>query len=179
MTIIAIASTNPVKIKSVKAAFTTVFPSSTYSYIGLQVDSGVSPQPLSDIETLNGAVNRATAAKTSRPDADYWIGLEAGIEKIHHLYHSFAWIALRYQDQLEISRTATFSLPPSVSQLIDQGLELGHAIDQIYHTTNIKHHQGAVGLFTHNLIDRSGLYQPSIIIALTRLSDPNHPKTKN
>ena len=45
---------------------------------GLPVASGVSPFPLSDEETLRGAVNRARGAAELEPGADYSVGLEGG-----------------------------------------------------------------------------------------------------
>ena len=44
------------------------------------VPSGVSDQPRSEQETLEGARNRARSAARGYPHADYWVGIEGGIE---------------------------------------------------------------------------------------------------
>ena len=40
----------------------------------------VSDQPMSDEETLQGAINRVNNAVQSKNDAEYWVGIEGGIE---------------------------------------------------------------------------------------------------
>ncbi len=60
---IIVASKNPVKINATKVAFEKVFPQETFEVIGMQVPSFVSDQPMSDEETLEGAINRAENVK--------------------------------------------------------------------------------------------------------------------
>jgi inosine/xanthosine triphosphatase len=64
------------------------------------------------------------------------------------------------------SKTAMFRLPPSLSELIAQGIELGHADDLLFDRTNSKQFSGTVGLLTNALIDRSAFYEQAIILAL-------------
>jgi len=59
-------------------------------------------------------------------------------------------------------------LPPAVVTLLDRGVELGHAMDAIVRTTNIKHGRGAVGVLTGNLITRQQAYEPLVTYALAR-----------
>ena len=54
---IAIGTKNPTKVNAVKKVF-----GDTFTYVEVAVQSGVSPQPFSDEETIQGAVNRARAA---------------------------------------------------------------------------------------------------------------------
>ena len=171
MSSVIIASTNPVKIAATKGGFKAVLPDKKFSFTGISVPSGVSAQPMTDQETLAGATNRAINAQSAHPTADYWVGLEGGIHQVNGVHHSFAWVAVRNKDHLEVSRTATFTLPAKVSQLIDQGIELGFAMDQAYAVRDVKHTMGAVGILTDNLITRTSLYQPAVIIALSRLLD--------
>jgi len=76
-----VASKNPVKIRASQIAFEKIFPIETFAFEGVSVPSDVSDQPMSDEETLTGALNRAAHAKKEKPDANYWIGIEGGIEK--------------------------------------------------------------------------------------------------
>ena len=59
---VIIASLNPVKIESVKIGFQKMFPDKDFEFEGVAVPSGVSDQPMSNKETLTGAVNRAVNA---------------------------------------------------------------------------------------------------------------------
>ena len=58
------------------------------------VPSGVRPQPLSDAETLQGALNRVQHAAHLVPQADYWVGIEGGVEERQGSMEAFAWIVV-------------------------------------------------------------------------------------
>lgn len=84
---ITIASKNPVKITAALQGFTRMFPPSpttatdvTHTALGLSVPSGVPDQPLTGTSTLRGAYNRAVRARELEPGADYWVGIEGGVD---------------------------------------------------------------------------------------------------
>ena len=58
---IAVGSTNPLKIGAVKSVAAKLFPGASVE--GIAVDSGVGRNPLTDAETLAGAVARAKASR--------------------------------------------------------------------------------------------------------------------
>ena len=64
-------------------------------------------------------------------------------------------------------KTGTFPIPPKVTELIKQGMELGPANDQVFQSTESKKGLGAVGLLTGGLVDRSAYYEHAIMLALT------------
>lgn len=163
---IIVASKNPVKINAVRMAFEKVFPEEQFLLDGVAIASGVSDQPISDAETLQGAMNRATNAKTSFTDANYWVGIEGGIEKQASEMMAFAWVVIHSKDKTGKARTGAFFLPPRVVELIDQGKELGEADDIVFGHTNSKQQGGAVGLLTGNIIDRTSLYVDAAIMSL-------------
>jgi len=166
MKTIAIASKNPVKIKAAKQAFTRMFPGQVFKLESVAVLSGVSDQPQSDAEVLKGAENRASNAKTEIPYADYWIGIEGGIEDTQFGMTAFAWIVVMSEKQIGRGRTGTFILPEKVARLIRQGKELGEANDILFNRSNSKLNDGAIGLLTGNVIDRTKLYEHGVIMAL-------------
>ncbi|GAG53742.1 unnamed protein product [marine sediment metagenome] len=152
---VVIASQNPAKIRSVTEAFALQFPDTEIDFVPLSVESGVSDQPLSDNETRLGARNRARNACESRPDADFWIGLEGGIETIDDQLMAFAWmVVLGPGKQSGEARTVTLPLPPAVKTLVEEGLELGEANDKVFSTVNSKHKGGAFGLLTNGIYTR-------------------------
>ena len=164
---VVIASHNPVKIRAVNEAFSLQFPGRRIDFIPASVNSGVSDQPLSDEETRHGARNRVKNARELQPDADFWVGLEGGIETIDDQLMAFAWMAVLGPDQqIGEARTVTLPLPPAVKALVDQGLELGDANDQVFSTVNSKHQGGAFGLLTNGIYTREGVYTEALVIAL-------------
>ncbi len=163
---LVIASTNPVKVQAAANGFRRLFPHEPIETRVVSVPSGVSVQPRSDTETLLGALNRADNARHTLPNADYWIGIEGGIQDDGDDMLAFAWIVIRSRDQLGKARTGAFCLPPAVADLVRQGKELGEADDLVFGQTNSKQNDGAVGLLTGNVIDRAQLYEHAMILAL-------------
>ena len=164
---VRIASRNPVKIRAVETAFSLQFPGETVKFTAADADSGVSEQPRSDEETRRGARNRAKNACNEYPQADFWIGLEGGIEVIDGQLMAFAWMAaLDANGRIGEARTVTLPLPPAIKTLMDQGLELGEANDRVFSTSNSKQKGGAFGLFTNGRYTRESVYTEALVIAL-------------
>ncbi|MDP3683518.1 MAG: DUF84 family protein, partial [Ignavibacteria bacterium] len=93
---ILVGSKNPVKIESVREAFSYYFDSLEVS--GLEVDSKVSVQPI-NLETFTGAKNRADElflrAKEDNLSIDYFVGIEGGIIEEHNLWFALGCICIR------------------------------------------------------------------------------------
>lgn len=166
---VIIASTNPVKINAVKTGFTQMFSEQHFEFSGIDVSSGVSDQPMGDEETLQGALNRAQIAQQHKPDADYFVGIEGGVDIVQGEMEVFAWIVILSTHESKIigkSRTAVFYLPHSIAKLVENGMELGTAVDTVYGCHNSKQKQGSIGFLTGDVMDRTDYYVPSIILAL-------------
>lgn len=163
---VIIASKNPVKINAVKLGFEKMFATETFEFEGISVPSGVKDQPMDNQETMTGAINRANNAKTQLQDADYWVGIEGGIEKINGEMEAFAWIVIESKDTKGKARTGTFFLPKKIVELIDEGKELGEADDVVFGGTNSKQKNGAVGILTKDIVTRTSYYTEAIILAL-------------
>ncbi len=166
MTRVAVASHNPIKALAVEQAFRCMFPERDVEIRPVSVESGVSDQPDTSDETRKGAVNRARAAKAALPDADYWVGIEGGIEDSPAGMEAFAWIVALSTRGFGQGKTASFFLPDDVANLVRGGLELGAADDIAFGRENSKQKDGAIGLLTGNVIDRRGLYEHGVIMAL-------------
>ena len=170
---VIVASKNPVKIQASLRGFEMMFPNEKHEVQGVSVSSGVDGQPRSDSETLQGALARAENASKEYPEADFWVGLEGGIEDRGADMISFAWVAVKSKDQIGKGKTGTFFLPPKVAELIRQGKELGEADDIVFGRTNSKQENGAVGLLTDNAIDRARFYSAAVILALIPFKNTN------
>ena len=170
---VIIASQNPVKVNASKEGFLQVFSDTSYDFEGIKVASGVSDQPMSSQETYQGAFNRATGAQKSQPDADYWIGIEGGIEKVKGHLEVFAWIVILSNTQQGVAKTASFILPQKVSELVKQGYELGTADDMVFRKKDSKKSSGSVGILTNGLIDRKEYYVQAVVLALIPFMHPD------
>lgn len=170
---IVLASKNPVKARAALNAFGRMFPEETFELTPVSVASGVEDQPASDQETFQGAINRAHNAAQMIPQADFWVGIEGGISDQDGEMNAFAWVVVLSNGQIGKSRTGTFSLPRKVAELVRQGRELGEADDIVFGETNSKQESGAVGLLTQNVVDRTGLYEQAVVLALIPLKNPH------
>jgi inosine/xanthosine triphosphatase len=169
---IIVASTNPVKLRATEHGFRKTFAGEAIHVEGLAAESGVAHQPMSNEETLRGARNRAAHAQQLRAGADFWVGLEGGVYEREGTLEAFAWIVVLSTYLRGEARTATFELPPEVAQLVHQGMELGHADDQVFGRTNSKQSNGAVGLLTRDLITRTSYYEHAVMLALIPFVNP-------
>ncbi len=163
---VLVGSKNPVKVQCTLQAFQQVFPKSKIQVEGLSVPSRVADQPMSDEETLEGAQNRAKSLMSLNQKADYYVGIEGGLDSSNNEMQAFAWIVILNKAKEGKARTATFQLPEKIKELIDQGIELGVADDMVFNRKNSKQGNGAVGILTHDLIDRIHYYEPAVILAL-------------
>lgn len=163
---VIVASTNPVKTNAVQRALDAVFGPGTHQAEGHSISSGVSDQPMTDGETLEGARNRASAAMASHPGAGLWVGIEGGVEDADEVMRAFAWAVVLGRSLKGEARTGTFQLPPEVTRLLRRGVELGDADDIVFGRTNSKQKDGAVGILTDGLIDRTGYYEHAVVLAL-------------
>jgi inosine/xanthosine triphosphatase len=163
---VIVASKNPVKINCVKEGFSQLFPYDTLEVEGLETPSGVADQPMSNEETLIGAKNQAMNAQSKNSQADFWVGIEGGVEDTPDGMEAFAWVVILSNEQKGQSRTSTFFLPPKVRDLVLDGVELGHANDQVFAEHNSKQKGGAVGSLTNGLLPRTEYYVQAVILAL-------------
>ena len=164
---IVVASQNPVKIQAALLGFQAMFPGEMFEVEGISVPSGVGEQPMSDGETFQGAQNRMEGASRERVEADFWVGIEGGIEEKTMGMEVFAWILVKSKEgKIGKGRTGTFFLPEKIAELIRQGTELGKADDLVFGRTNSKHGNGAVGILTGDVVDRTKYYVEAMVFAL-------------
>ena len=161
---IAIGSTNPVKVQAATAVLGTCF--SPAEFVALAVASGVSDQPFGDEETRLGALNRAKAAQATAK-ASIGVGLEGGVQETEFGMFTCAWCAIvNDRGQVGIGGNSCLQLPSEVAEMVRNGIELGHAMDQFSGTHNTKHGLGAIGLLTDGLLTRQSAYEYLIKMAL-------------
>lgn len=171
---IMVASENPVKIKASQMGFLAMFPHEKLEIKGIAAKSGVGKQPLTNWQTISGASNRVNYVSQIAPDADYWIGIEGGVEEIKGEMEVFAWVVVKNKNgKISKGKTGTFTLPQKIVKLVKSGMELGTADDLVFSQKNSKQKSGAVGLLTGNAIDRTKYYVEAVILALIPFRNKN------
>ncbi|SFN18901.1 inosine/xanthosine triphosphatase [Izhakiella capsodis] len=162
MYLIIAATTNPAKIQAISEGFSDLFEHQSCHTEGVEVDSGVAAQPTTNLETRTGARQRVAQARRLRPNADFWVAIEAGVED----GSAFAWVVVENQTQRGESRSASFMLPGVIVQSIANGKELGEEMARLTGIENIKQKGGAIGAFTAGKLSRTRVYYQAVILAL-------------
>ena len=174
MKTLVVASQNPVKAKAAVGGYRRMFPEDPVELETVAVDSGVGHQPMTEAETLAGAENRARAAAELRPEADFWVGIEGGIEDLADGMLAYAWIVVLSKGPTGKGRTGGFLLPEAVAGLVRAGHELGDANDQVFGRQNSKQQEGAIGLLTGKVMDRTELYEHAMVLALAPIKSATY-----
>lgn len=152
----AIASKNPAKVKAVEAVLEKL--EMAYDLAQADVESGVSAQPLSLEETRQGAVNRSKSALTGT--LDLAIGLEGGVYDLEGQMYLCNWGALWTKEgRLYTAAGAQIPLPDEIAGKLRAGQELGPVMDVFANETGIRHHKGAVGILTAELVNRNEMFE--------------------
>lgn len=162
------ATTNPAKIQAILQAFNDTFGENACHCEGLKVASDVSEQPLGNDETHAGAVNRLHHARLARPEADFWVAVEAGIEE----GSTFSWVIIEQGELRGESRSATLPLPQVILDQIAQGETLGQVMSASTGISDIGNKEGAIGIFTAGKLTRSSVYYQAIVLALCPFYNP-------
>lgn len=173
MRTVVVGSANPVKVRAVRRAFDRLFGAHAVQVVGLPVPSGVAEQPRTDAETRAGAEARAERLGELRPEADFRVGIEGGVEEGAPGMSAFAWVVVRSHDLVGRARSGSFVLPPSVADLVRAGHELGVADDMVFQQRNSKRDAGAIGLLTGGVVDRAALYEHAVVLALVPFKNPD------
>lgn len=159
---VAVGSTNPVKVGAVERTLERFDPRVT----AVAVASGVPEQPWSIEETVTGAENRARRAFAAT-DADYGVGLEGGVARLEGVpgVSLIMWAAVTDGDRLERGGGPTLRLPDDVADRLEDGGELGPVMDDRLGTDGIAETDGAAGVLTAGLTDRTGALGEAVACA--------------
>lgn len=176
-------SNNPVKVGAVLEAFIKYWPNCEVS--GIEVESGVGSQPMSELETMNGARQRAYAALKTDSSAEYGVGLEGGVTELNSTSPSYrgmhsgggklyecAWVCVVKRDDKEgLAGGLYFELPEKIAKRIRSGEELGPIMEEEM-KFDVKRTSGAIGVFTKGQLDRKQAYVQIVLSALIKFVSP-------
>lgn len=161
---LAVGSVNPIKIQAVKNALGE----NDMVVIGTSTSSGVRSQPLSEEETRQGAINRAKNS-LHKTEADYGIGLEAGVFFINDDIYLCHWGALvDSSENIYISNTPAILLPNKYRNALLAGKDLGEIMRLSTGVQDLGAKEGAIGVFTNNRLNRKQLLTEVVVILLAQ-----------
>ena len=148
-----IGSKNPTKIKAVQEVFLKDVVKS------MDVPSDVNPQPFSDEETRQGAINRAFRCMESGPDV-IGVGLEGGVMYVDSKMFLCNWGALVTPNRKTYTASgARIALPEEIDDELKKGKELGDIMDVYAKKQEVRKKEGAIGIFTNDLVARQEMFE--------------------
>lgn len=172
--IVAVGSLNKAKLAGVQNAFSGVFTS--IKILPVEVDSGVAAQPMTDEVSIQGATNRAKAALTSVPNADYGVGLEGNVDEHAGLMILRGWVVIVSKAGITgYGHSAGVEIPPTIAQRLRAGQELGPLMQQLLNDTHntTRHSEGTSGVLTNGTYSRVDEFTHATQCALARFLNPD------
>lgn len=176
---VAVGSTRRPKLNAVWEALTVFGPSldpnAQFDVVGEEVPSGVGHTPLSRAELMAGALKRAESlmdmARQRKESWKYFVGLEGGLDVIEEngarlvFLENWAYV-MDGSGRGSYGQSGAVPLPEAlVTRVVDEGVELGEAVDAFAGGRGIRDAQGAWGVLTRNLITRQDAFRTSVINA--------------
>jgi inosine/xanthosine triphosphatase len=184
--IIAVGSARKPKLAAVREAvdgMKDLLPAGTsIEIVGVEVDSGVNPTPLSREESMCGARQRADAlqriAKQEAKPWNYFVGLEGGLDSVvengERRVFLESWAYVSDGTRGHFGRSGAVELPEALAEEVSvKGIELSIAIDRFAGEAGIRDAQGAWGVLSANKITRQEAFRVALIAAFAPFFNSN------
>lgn len=169
--VVALGSKNPVKVYAVSRTMRLLC---NPQVVAVDVSSGVNAQPCGLIETLLGALNRASQALASVDNAEYGVGIEAGIFLIDDLALDLqVAVIVDRNNRVSIGFSQAFMMPNEWVNELVRGVELAEIASKVLSRPNIGRRLGLIGYLTQGLVTRTMLSESALIMALIPRLNPH------
>ena len=177
--VVAVGSTNPVKVDPVRMVLARAFPEARV--VSVAAPSGVPEQPIGLEQMRRGAQYRALGALETllarESDAvgeiAWGVGLEGGVEFEDEVAWLTGAVAIAAQDgRSSLGWSPRCPLPPGVAAALRAGGELGPLMDELTGIADSKKKQGAIGYLTNNLAPRGLSWEIAFACALAPFLHP-------
>ena len=182
---IALGSDRAAKIMAVRARvarIATIDPDwANANVVARRVETNIPAMPLTDWQLMQGARERALAARdvlrSRRLEADIYVGLEGGFHSvsIEGEWHTFlrGWAFATDGDQSAFGAAPSISVPAQlVKKVVEGRRELGTVIDEVTGGHDIRSKQGAWGVLSRDLVTRSMSFELALIAAFAPFYNP-------
>jgi inosine/xanthosine triphosphatase len=164
---VGVGSKNPVKINAVRTVFEEMIGGDIKIY-GMEVDSGVSDQPMNIDSSYQGALGRAESV-FKKKKVDYAVGLEGGVNEFSFGWFTFGVIViLNDNGDKGVGISPALPLEEKVIKRLKEGEELGDVLEGRSGINNVKQKQGAFGLYTKGFVSRQKGYEQGVAFALSK-----------
>lgn len=177
--IVAVGSTRRPKLNAVWEALSVFGPAlddnAQFDIAGVEVPSGVSHTPLSREELMAGARQRVEAllavARQKDEPWQYFVGLEGGFDVLREngarfvFLENWAYVADAHGRGAFGQSGAVLVPEPLAKRVVDDGIELAHAVDEFAGGRAIRDARGAWGVLTRNMITRQDAFRIAVINA--------------
>ncbi|MBN1856307.1 MAG: inosine/xanthosine triphosphatase [Dehalococcoidia bacterium] len=165
---VIVGSTNSGKVDAVRRAFARSF--GDVKVVEREVASGVAAQPVGE-ECFSGARNRACAArdvaKNESLHADFCVGIEGGLLKLHGTWFGLSVVCILSGDgPVSFGTSPLFEMPEPIVDEVLEGKELGDIMIELSGDADIRERLGAVGYLTHGLLTREEAHEAAVVVAL-------------
>ncbi|MFH1358393.1 MAG: inosine/xanthosine triphosphatase [archaeon] len=173
--IINVGSKNKNKVDAVKEIILEYDFLKDADVVSIEVSSGVSDQPKSAEETIQGAKNRAI---NSFKDCDLSIGYESGLIRLPETKTGYANIdvcAIYDGNKFHLGFAPMFEYPIEATKMVfNEGLDMSQAFfkNSLTEKENIGAHEGIVGFLTKGRMTRKEFTMHGIRMALIHLEFP-------
>ena len=152
-------------------------PNAAFEIAGFEVPSDVRSTPLSRLETMQGAHNRANALRHSAHQRGelfhYLVGLEGGLEIVtldgerRVFLESWAYV-VDAGGQGHYGQSGGITLPDDLARrVVVDGIDLSEAVDAFAGLRGIRDGLGAWGILTRGLITREDAFRIAAINAFS------------
>ena len=169
---IIVGSTNPIKVAAVAESLLLYPHLASAEVLGVETPSGVSDQPKTLEETVQGAINRA---KGAFKDCDYAFGLESGLMAVPRTKTGFIDVCVcAIYDGVEyhLGLSSAWEAPKAVMEhMLKDGLDMNDAALKAGFTKDPKvgSTEGLVGIMTKGRLTRKEYTKEAIRTALIHL----------
>jgi inosine/xanthosine triphosphatase len=176
--LIALGSARSAKIMALRAACARVAAADPrwrrVELVARPVETGVDRMPLSDMQLMRGARNRADAVRellsSEGRRADFYVGLEGGFHSItfdgERRTFLHGWAYATDGGRGFFGHAPAVTMPPSIVARVEgSGRELGEVIDEVAGEADVRSRQGAWGVLSRGLLTRAMSFETALVAA--------------
>ena len=155
--------------------------------VARRVETSVPSMPLTDWQLMQGARERALAARESlhsrRLEADIYVGLEGGFHSIsvEGEWHTFlrGWAFVTDGERGSFGMSPSIGVPDRIVKDVIQGKrELGIVIDEVAGARDVRSKQGAWGVLSRDLLTRTMSFESALIESFAPFYNPAQYSTE-
>ncbi len=168
---ITIGSANPVKVEALRELIVDYPHLRDATVVAHEVSSGVSEQPRSLSETIEGATNRA---RNAFHECTYSFGIESGLMEVPTTktgYMDVCVCVIFDGSEYHLGLSSAWEVPHRVAELMSQGLTMSEAAHQAGFSSNpnLGSAEGLVGIVTKGRLTRKAYTKEAIRTALIHI----------